>query len=96
MIRDVDRGMNLSLHHHMNSTYPMATPHQIADLQADFPIRDISGNGRRMMVVEEVDDPRDDPSLCNTAPSDGSLLEGPSFPPSLSRFGEGRIFSFTV
>ena len=96
MIRDVNRGMNLSLHHHMNSTYPMVTPHGIADLQADPPIRDILENGRRMMVVEEVDNPRDDPSLCNTAPSDGSLLEGPSFPPSLSRFGEGRVLSFTV
>ena len=75
----------------MNSTYPMVTTEEIADLQGNLPFCNVLENTPtyRTMVVEEVDDLCDNPSLCNTAPSDGSLLEGPSFPPSLSHFGKG-------
>ena len=77
----------------------MVTTDEIVNLQGNLPLRDVLENTptHRTMVVEEVDDPRDDPSLCNTAPSDGSLLEGPSFPPSLSCLGEGpRVILYNV
>jgi len=31
----------------------------------------------RSVTIEDIDDPRDDPSYTNVLPSDGSLLEGP-------------------